>query len=219
MQRFDKVWNVNAVEGVGRNQLMLQRRLIKVFGLLAALLFASDALAGTTTALSMLLSFGDSIPGLWILAQAITYIVALALFGIAMYKLKRIAERKSQEGVASVALMLLAATGMLYLASSIDTFMVSLFSSTSILEYTSSSILDAQGIQAARVVIGFVNLIGLIAFARGLYGLKLIGEGRGNRENTAQRSIVLLVGGTLCLNIVSFAQILQNTLGITNIIH
>lgn len=190
------------------------------FGIIAGS-FALPALADTTgpTAMTMLLTFGQSIPGLWNFVQAMCFVVSMSLFGFSLLKLKRIGERKSDTGVMSVVMTLLAATGMFYLSSSLDSFLISTFGNNTIMTYTSSNILDANGIQAARVVIGFVNLIGLIAFGRGWYALKQLGSGGGNKEDTAKRAIVLLVGGTFCLNIVALSQVLQNTLGISNIIH
>ncbi len=185
---------------------------------IAATLLAAPAFAQGPTALSMLLKFGESIPGLWNFVQAMAFVTAMFLFGFSMFKLKRIGERKSDEGAMSVVMTLLAATGMFYLSSSIDTFLVSTFGSSTIMTYTTSSILDADGIKAARVVIGFVNLIGLIAFVRGWYALKMLGSGGGHKEDTAKRAIVLLVGGTFCLNIVALSEVLQRTLGISNII-
>lgn len=179
---------------------------------------ALPAMAEGPTAMTMLLKFGESIPGLWNFIQAASFVVAMFLFGLSLFKLKRIGERKSDEGAMSVAMTLLAATGLFYLSSSLDTFLVSTFGTSTIMTYSSSSILGSEGIKAARVVIGFVNLIGLIAFARGWYALKLVSSGRGQREDTAKRAIVLLVGGTFCLNIVALSEILQNTLGISNII-
>jgi len=197
--------------------LMSASRFRLLTGMLAGLL-AAPAYAQGPTALTMLLTFGQSIPGLWNFVQAMCFVVSMFLFGFSMFKLKRIGERKSDEGAMSVAMTLLAATGMFYLSSSIDTFMVSTFGTSTIMTYTTSSILDADGIKAARVVIGFVNLIGLIAFARGWYALKLLGSGGGHKEDTAKRAIVLLVGGTFCLNIVALSEVLQRTLGISNII-
>ncbi|WP_162061038.1 hypothetical protein [Undibacterium sp. KW1] len=185
---------------------------------MAACLLAAPAFAQGPTALTMLLKFGESIPGLWNFVQAMAFVTAMFLFGFSMFKLKRIGERKSDEGAMSVVMTLLAATGMFYLSSSIDTFLVSTFGTSSIMTYTTSSILDADGIKAARVVIGFVNLIGLIAFVRGWYALKMLGSGGGHKEDTAKRAIVLLVGGTFCLNIVALSEVLQKTLGISNII-
>lgn len=192
----------------------------RVHGLAAVLLStaAVPALAEGPTAMTMLLKFGESIPGLWNLTQGLSFAVAMFLFALSLFKLKRIGERKSDEGTMSVVMTLLAATGMFYLSTSLDTFLVSTFGTNSIMTYSSSNILDAEGIKAARVVIGFVNLIGLIAFARGWYALKLLSSGGGHREDTAKRAIVLLVGGTFCLNIVALSEILQNTLGISNLL-
>lgn len=192
----------------------------RIHGLAAVLLSAAavPALAEGPTAMTMLLKFGESIPGLWNLTQGLSFAVAMFLFALSLFKLKRIGERKSDEGTMSVVMTLLAATGMFYLSTSLDTFLVSTFGTNSIMTYSSSNILDAEGIKAARVVIGFVNLIGLIAFARGWYALKLLSSGGGHREDTAKRAIVLLVGGTFCLNIVALSEILQNTLGISNLL-
>lgn len=185
---------------------------------IAASFLAAPAFAQGPTAMTMLLTFGESIPGLWNFVQAMCFVVAMFLFGFSMFKLKRIGERKSNEGAMSVVMTLLAATGLFYLSSSLDTFLVSTFGTSTVMTYTTSTILDAEGIKAARVVIGFVNLIGLIAFARGWYALKMLGSGGGHKEDTAKRAIVLLVGGTFCLNIVGLSEVLQKSLGISNII-
>ncbi|MBC3910752.1 hypothetical protein [Undibacterium umbellatum] len=188
------------------------------FGMASSLL-AAPAFAAGPTAMTMLLKFGESIPGLWNFAQAMSFVVAMFLFGFSLFKLKRIGDRKSNEGMMSVVMTLLAATGLFYLSSSLDSFLVSTFGTSTIMTYTSSSILDAEGLKAAKVVIGFVNLIGLIAFARGWYALKMLGSGGGHKEDTAKRAIVLLVGGTFCLNIVALSEVLQRSLGISNIIN
>lgn len=201
----------------GLGTLMLTSRFRFFLGIAASLLTA-PAFAQGPTAMTMLLTFGESIPGLWNFVQAMCFVVAMFLFGFSMFKLKRIGERKSDDGAMSVVMTLLAATGLFYLSSSLDTFLVSTFGTSTIMTYTTSTILDADGIKAARVVIGFVNLIGLIAFARGWYALKMLGSGGGHKEDTAKRAIVLLVGGTFCLNIVALSEVLQKSLGISNII-
>ena len=51
----------------------------------------------------------------------------------------------------------------------------------------------------------------------GWYTLHKMGGGKGGPDATGARAVAFIVGGTICMNVVSAAAVMQNTVGITGI--
>lgn len=195
---------------------MKTRGLIGIALSLVAALFSTSVLAQEAPdPITMLLTAGESIPGLWNLVQAICYILGIGMVGVGIFKLKELGVHGRQSGVTpkTPILFLGAGAALVYLASAVDTMMVSMFGHTNIMAYTGPGFLTEEARKASRVVVGFINLVGLIAVGRSLYMVREIGEGRSN--TTIGRVVTILIGGILCMNIVELGHVLAKTLGLS----
>ena len=66
----------------------------------------------------------------------------------------------------------------------------------------------------AMLLLGFVYIVGLIAFIRGIYLLKNVGSMDQNSGGTA-KALTHMVGGFVTMNILEFSCLVGNTLGIS----
>ena len=74
---------------------------------------------------------------------------------------------------------------------------------------------DAERIATViDAVMGFIALVGLIAFLRGWFVLRDVAEGGEQQTATLSEALTLLIGGTLAINLGELLNILQNTIGI-----
>lgn len=100
----------------------------------------------------------------------------------------------------------------------------SVFGTDSVVSYPSMTRLaaqigatDAQMVQATVVttsLLAFLTIVGVISFARGLFMLKDTADGAQNAS--LMGSMSHLIAGVCCVNFGAFANMLQNTLGLTN---
>jgi hypothetical protein len=64
---------------------------------------------------------------------------------------------------------------------------------------------DAFTTESKNLIIGFVFLIGVIAFLRGLYLMKDFGSRQNNGSSATAMSLFHVVGGIICMNILYFS--------------
>lgn len=71
--------------------------------------------------------------------------------------------------------------------------------------------------EAKQVIIGFVFLVGLIAFIRGLYLFKEFGERSKSGGSATSMALFHVFGGIICMNILMFSCIFAKTFNIPHI--
>lgn len=167
---------------------------------------------------SMLAGIAGSLPGLQSFLMILVYFVGLGMVGAGLYRFA-----VARDGVATDAFSAAAALGMVLAGSALVAFdavipavSATLFAAAGatspMLAYTTvgGSLTD----EIYQVAVDVIQLLGLASVARGIY---LLGHAMGGdpRENAFWRGVTHVFGGALAINIIQFAQVLSNTLGIS----
>jgi intracellular multiplication protein IcmC len=113
---------------------------------------------------------------------------------------------------------LVAAAALISLAQMMDLVTSSLFgtSTTGVftaLAFVPSGIPTDQATNVFKALFNFVELIGWLAFIRGIMVMRSIAEGKSNRTST--QAFIFLVAGAIAANMYGFIKVLQTTLGLT----
>lgn len=168
----------------------------------------------TLSAQSMLIQFAKAIPNLMRLVTSIAFVLGFVLIIRGIIKLKHFGESRtmmSEEHSIMVPITYIAIGAMLiYLPSTVQVGMSTFWSEPNpygYVEYT-----DQWG-SFIRICFMVVQLIGTIAFIRGLLILSHSG-GRHGQQGTFSRGLTHIIGGILCINIYQFVQVILATFGL-----
>jgi intracellular multiplication protein IcmC len=106
---------------------------------------------------------------------------------------------------------------LIYLPSTVDTSMQSLYGSSEVAGATdflaySSVAKDERWAQLTDVLMKYMKLIGLIAFIRGWFILSKMGNS-GSQPGSMGKGVTHIIGGVLLMNIVETMNILAQTFG------
>jgi intracellular multiplication protein IcmC len=187
---------------------------------ISILSYGSAAFAQATTSLpnidaaQMLVNLSNSVGSLMQLTTAISYVLGMFLVIKGIFALKEYGEHRthgsSQQGSLKTALMLLLAGSLLiFLPSSVQTGTSTLWATTpSAIAYVTDT--NDQWSQVISSVFLVVQLIGTIAFIRGIVILSHSGEG--HQQGAFGRAMAHIVGGILCINMYAFITTVLNTL-------
>lgn len=166
------------------------------------------------------------------LVVSIGYLIGLVLFITGLYGFKKHSENPQQFTIAYCVMNM--ATGILLLLSGY--FYSSLKSSTidqgwsfdgeSALSIDNAALADVGSMsnsllgqylpeQTIAMLIGFVYLVGLIAFIKGIYMLKNVGSVNSGHEGGIGKALTHMAGGLVSMNIVQFSCIMGNATGIS----
>lgn len=107
---------------------------------------------------------------------------------------------------------MVAGSMLLYLPSALDSMMMTTFGNTSVLSYSGGA-LPEQSAMVMKAVVGFIQLVGLIAFIRGWMLVRKAGDSN-NQNGEIGRGITHIVGGVLTINLVATVQMFGATLGL-----
>ncbi|HVY53334.1 MAG TPA: hypothetical protein VHA13_02325, partial [Gammaproteobacteria bacterium] len=110
---------------------------------------------------------------------------------------------------------LLVGAALIYLPSSVEAGLNTFWQTTNPYAYLNSS---ETGEAASFVTAAYsvVQLIGTIAFIRGLLMLKAAGSERGGQPGMLGKALAHMGGGILCINIYNTLQVLEKTVGLAN---
>jgi hypothetical protein len=114
---------------------------------------------------------------------------------------------------------LIAGACMMSLGQMMDAVTTSLFGSSTPATFTSlsySSSLGSAGTTANNVfqaLFAFVEIIGWVAFARGVFLLRKLAEGEG--QKTHLNAFVHIIAGAFAVNLAGFVKALQTTTGLS----
>ncbi|MFK4132065.1 DUF6750 family protein [Pseudomonas luteola] len=171
------------------------------------------------------------------LVIAIALLIGVVMFVSSVYGFKQNASNPQQFPISKCITGLLVGCGMLALpflyVSSAQTLGVTSTSSweggRSVLSASNATanISSSTGSQnflgkylsdeTKKLIIGFVFLIGLIAFVRGIYLFKDMGNRQGNGSSTTAMSLFHVGGGVVCMNILYFSCLFAATFNIPHI--
>jgi intracellular multiplication protein IcmC len=155
-------------------------------------------------------------PSIWKLLTAASYVLGFLFALKAVYVLKIYGQNMSmmsQTGsIKGPIFYFLVAGALIYLPTMFGTILNTTFgySTPKPLEYAAGgSVWTDQGLKA---VLGIVQIVGLIAFIRGLIYIARAGD-QGGQPGQMSRGLTHIIGGILAINIVGVKEVLWNTLG------
>jgi hypothetical protein len=178
---------------------------------LLGLMFASGVHAETLP--GMMVNFSSSYPGIWKLMYGATYLIGLLLVCSSIFSWVRVVDGRSQTKMA-VPISQFIIGSALYQFSNAFKMVEDTFAMTH-----NANILNAAGVSgsgmagwsagAIAAVLGFVQILGFIAFVRGW--LLLHKYNTGEARDGLGRGITHIVGGVLSVNVRFTVETLANT--------
>jgi len=198
------------------NSKALFKALISAFGL-TALFYSNGAYAVNAPNLAvMLTNFATSVPSLMQLVTAGAYVMGMFFVVAAIMGMKHFGEMRTmaspEHSIAGPLIELCAGIALLYLPSSIQTGLSTFWTTTNPYAYVTSAT-DQYSIFINTCYTIF-QLLGIIAFIRGILILTKLGGGRGQQGMLA-KAVSHMVGGIICINMYNFIQVLETTVGWT----
>lgn len=163
---------------------------------------------------TILKNISNAIPNLMRLVTALAFIVGIWLVIAGVVKLKHMGEMRTQmsyeHSIWPPLLQILVGGLLLYLPSSVQMGMSTFWTQPNPYGYV---IEQDQWAQFMNVCFMVVQLIGTIAFIRGLVMLSHLG-GHGGHQNSLSKALIHIIGGIFCINIYQFIQTIFATIGI-----
>lgn len=164
------------------------------------------------TAQSMLANIATQVPNLMRLTTALAYVMGMGFIVAGIVKMKHFGEMRtmmSQEhGMFAPMVFIAVGAALLYLPTSVQVGMSTFWNNPSPMAYTSQADQWNQFLSDCYMII---ELIGVIAFIRGL--VMLSHGGRGGQSSIG-KGLTHVVAGIFCINIYQFVQMVLSTLGI-----
>lgn len=165
----------------------------------------------------MLTNFDKSLPGLWRLVTAGSYIMGIAFILRGVYALKVYGDLRTmmstQTNLKSTLMLFLVGSALMFTDTIFRNVMMTTFGTTEVspIGYQSSP-LGFSG-QSMHVILRFVQLIGLISFIRGWIALTQAQQPGGH--SSMGKAFTHILGGTLAINIEGTRNVLMGTFGIS----
>lgn len=184
---------------------------------LSGICFSSGAHAVTVPDLaSMLTNFATAVPNLMKLVTASAYVLGMFFVIAAIMGMKHFGEMRtmmSQEhSVTGPVVEFFVGAALLYLPSTIRTGLSTFWVTTNPYAYLTRT--TDQYTTFINACYSIFQLVGVIAFIRGLLILKAAGGGR-SQQDSISRGLAHIVGGVLCMNLYNTIQMLEATVGWT----
>ncbi len=176
--------------------------------------------SGDVTLPSMLLHVMESIPSLALMVTSISFISGMMFMINAVWQLRKYGEgvsMVSQRDIRSGMFSLIMGATLIFLPSTINTLMITVYGSHTITGYTMPdgipSTWPSAWVLGRDVIVVFIQFIGLVAIVRGLFHLYKNANGQ-TQQNGFAKGVVHLIGGVLSMNIIEAKNILYATLGL-----
>lgn len=191
--------------------------------LLSSLVFYSHAVYAVSIIPDlnqMLQNLSKTIPNLMELVTATSYVMGMffmvkAIFGLKNYGEQRSSHSSDSEKTLMGALVVLfVGAGLFYLPSLIQAGLTTFWTEPNPYAYLDES--SDPWMEMLKAVFLIVQLIGTIAFIRGLVILSHVGGGSHGRGELG-KALAHLIGGILCINLYGFLQAVFNTLALGQI--
>ena len=167
----------------------------------------------------MLINLSQSYPALWKLITAISYVTGFLLAYRALYHLKVYGELRtmmaSQASLRTPVTYLVIAAIFTFFPVGVQVIVVTLWGSEtplSPLGYNSSG--GATGDMALDAILGFIQLVGLIAFVRGW--MMIAGSSQHGTQQNNARGFIHVIGGIMAINIVGTRNVIWATFGFSS---
>ncbi len=183
----------------------------------SGIFFSRGAYAVTVPNLAtMVTNFATAVPNLMQLVTAGSYVLGMFFVVAGIMGMKHFGEMRtmmSQEhGITGPLVEFFVGVALIYLPSSIHAGLSTFWLVTNPYAYLNAT--TDQYTTFVNACYALFQLIGVIAFMRGLIILKKVGGGRG-QQATVGGALAHLVGGILCINLYNTIQMLESTVGWT----
>lgn len=183
----------------------------------SALFYCSTAEAVSIPNLAtMLTNFANSVPNLMRLVTAAAYVLGMFFVIASIMGMKHFGELRTmmtqEHGVSGPLVEFFVGVALLYLPSTIRSGLSTFWVTTNPYAYLTST--TDQYTTFINACYSIMQLIGIIAFIRGLIILKHVGGGRAQQESLG-KAAGHLIGGVLCINLYNTIQLLEYTVGWT----
>ncbi len=182
-----------------------------------SLLLAGCTNVQTVNAQTMLVTFSSNYPALWRLTSAAAYIFGVGFMMRGIYTFRQYGQGMSmmsqQSSIKAPVIYVFVGAALMYLPTMKSSLLVSSFGTAqqSPLAYNiQSSLLDAQSMYA---LLGFVQIVGLIAFVRGWVMLSNSASPSG--QSQFGKALTHIIGGLFAINIQGTINMLEFTFGIS----
>ncbi|HEU5282024.1 MAG TPA: hypothetical protein VFU82_08615 [Gammaproteobacteria bacterium] len=179
-------------------------------------LFAADATNYVTSlsAQDMITNIATQLPQLMRFVTAFAYVMGMYLIFGAIMKLKQFGESRTMMSqsheLKGPLFMLVAGSLLLYLPTSVQVGLSTFWADPSPYGYLEDTDEWSGFMNNVYMV---VQLVGVIAFVRGLVILSRLGE-RGGQGDSVGKAMTHIIGGIFCINIYEFIKVILFTLGI-----
>lgn len=178
------------------------------------LLFAADI----PNLADVLKTFSDNVPNLMAMTTALAYVMGIFFIVKGVFGLKQYAEQRtmmsSSHSLKGPMIYMAIGAMMIWLPSSIHVAMNTFWTTPTPFSYqTDEGNPWSEMIYAAFIVL---QLIGVIAFIRGLVILSHLGS-QGGQQGQFGKALAHIIGGTLCINMYDTVRTILYTFGLQDI--
>jgi intracellular multiplication protein IcmC len=161
-------------------------------------------------------NLSKSIPSLMELTTAIAYVLGFYFVITGLLHLKKYGEQRSHSsGEASLKgplLFLFVGAALIYLPSTVRTGLSTFWTNPMPYAYDTEHE-DAWG-ELVNATFMIIQLVGVIAFIRGLVMLTALGGHHGGQQGGIGKALAHIIGGILCIDMYDFLQTVLNTLAL-----
>lgn len=175
------------------------------------------AILPAVNAETMLINLNEQMPQLMKLATAISYILGMYFIIAGIIKFKHVGESRtmmSQEhSIAGPLIMLAVGAFLLYFPTTVEVGMSTFWSSPNPYGYEKYT---NQWNEFLNVCFSIIQLVGVIAFIRGLVILSHLSGSHG-QQGTFGRGLTHVIGGIFCINIYQTVQTILATFGLPSL--
>lgn len=172
---------------------------------------------------TMLMTLQSNLEEVWAMLMAACWMMGIVLFVLGMLKLKKFGQQTvfmmAQADLMGPLMRILVGTLLIYAPWTLNTMLATLWADqeggtlSSIQGYRSSG--GASAADLMGPVFTMVQVIGFVAFIRGMLQVTKVGE-QGAQPGQVPRALMLIFGGVLCININGTIDVAMATLGITS---
>lgn len=168
---------------------------------------------------TMLGSLMESFPGLESFLNLFVSLLGVVLTGMAIFKFIEFDQGRAR--LITPFMFLIAGAALWNFASSVNTFLETVYgSSTSVqnlLSYSGSK-LPEQTAKMSKMLIMCIRLVGYAAFIKGWLIFKRIGDGNQGSDEAFSKAMIRLFFGVAAINIVETVNIVSSSVGFGNVL-
>lgn len=192
------------------------------YSLTAFVLYSTGSYAAisiTPNLATMVQNLSKTIPNLMSLVTAVAYVMGMFFMVKAIFTLKNWGEQRSmhshesEKTLMSALVVLFVGAALFYLPTMVQAGLTTFWTDPTPYAYEDDS--SDPWMAMLKAVFLIVQLIGTIAFIRGLVILSHVG--RGGERGAVGKAMTHMIGGILCINLYGFLQAVFNTLALGQI--